>query len=147
MEKARGTADMQVSLAQSQVGIEIKNNDAEARAAQARGEASYVEQTGRAEAAKVEAIGLAEAKATEALGLARATAYREQTEALGQTATALVAVANAVAEGHITVVPEVLVAGGNGGASSVSLLGHAAAAITAGLCDLVLVIAAAAPVG
>ena len=42
--------------------------------------------------------------------------YEAQTEALGQTATALVAVANAVADGHITVVPEVLVTGGGGGA-------------------------------
>jgi regulator of protease activity HflC (stomatin/prohibitin superfamily) len=114
MEKARGTADMQAALAQSAVGIEIKNNEAQARKAQADGEAAYVELTGRAEAAKTEAIGLAEAKATEALGLARAAGFREQTEALGQTATALVAVANAVAEGKITVVPEVLVAGGGG---------------------------------
>ena len=43
------------------------------------------------------------------------------------------------------ITPGVSLAGGNGGASSVSLLGHAAAAISAGLCDLVLVIAAAAP--
>jgi regulator of protease activity HflC (stomatin/prohibitin superfamily) len=103
MEKARGTADMQAQLAQSAVGIEIQNNEASAREAQARGEAAYVEMTGRAEAAK-----------TEAIGLARAAGYREQTDALGQTATALVAVANAVAEGNITVVPEVLVAGGGG---------------------------------
>ncbi|HWS46069.1 MAG TPA: SPFH domain-containing protein [Acidimicrobiia bacterium] len=114
VEKAKGTADMQAQLAQSAVGIEIKNNEAEARQAQARGEAAYVEMTGKAEAAKTEAIGLAEAKATEALGLARAAGFREQTQALGQTATALVAVANAVAEGKITVVPEVLVAGGGG---------------------------------
>jgi uncharacterized membrane protein YqiK len=114
MEKARGTADMQAQLAQSAVGIEIKSNEASAREEQARGEAAFVELTGKAEAAKTEAIGLAEAKATEALGLARAAGFREQTQALGQTATALVAVANAVAEGHITVVPEVLVAGGGG---------------------------------
>src|SRR5262245_42117578 len=113
-EKARGTADMQQQLAASSVGIDIRNNEADARQAQARGEAAYVELTGKAEAAKTEAIGLAEAKATEALGLARAVGYREQTQALGQTATALVAVANAVAEGKITVVPEVLVAGGGG---------------------------------
>ena len=43
-------------------------------------------------------------------------ASRRRREALGQTATALVAVANAVADGHITVVPEVLVTGGGGGA-------------------------------
>ena len=68
------------------------------------------------DASGIEAIGLAEGKATEALGLARAAGYEAQTEALGQTATALVAVANAVSEGHITVVPEVLVTGGGGGA-------------------------------
>ena len=113
-EKAKGTADMQAQLAQSAVGIDIKNNEAQAREAQARGEAAFVELTGKAEAAKTEAIGLAEAKATEALGLARAAGFREQTQALGQTATALVAVANAVADGKITVVPEVLVAGGGG---------------------------------
>jgi flavin-binding protein dodecin len=116
MEKAKGTADMQAQLAASAVGIGIKDNEAQARQAQARGEAAFVELTGRAEATKTEAIGLAQAKATEALGLARAAGFEAQTQALGQTATALVAVANAVAEGHITVVPEVLVTGGGGGA-------------------------------
>jgi regulator of protease activity HflC (stomatin/prohibitin superfamily) len=116
MEKAKGTADMQASLAQSQVSIEIKSNEAQAREAQARGEAAFVELTGRAEATKTEAIGLAEAKAVEALGLARAEGFKAQTEALGQIPTALVAVANAVADGKITVVPEVLVTGNGGGA-------------------------------
>jgi isopentenyl diphosphate isomerase/L-lactate dehydrogenase-like FMN-dependent dehydrogenase len=73
-----------------------------------------VELTGKAEATRVEAIGLANASATEALGVARATGFEAQKEALGETATALVAVANAVSEGHITVVPEVLVTGGGG---------------------------------
>ena len=41
--------------------------------------------------------------------------------------------------------PAVSLAGGNGGASGVSLLGHAAAMIDAGVVDLVLVLAAAAP--
>src|SRR5688572_33108420 len=45
------------------------------------------------------------------------------------------------------ITPAVSLAGGNGGASSVSLLGHAAAAINSGLCDLILVIAAASPFG
>src|SRR5262245_31653077 len=115
MEKAKGTADMQAQLATSAVGISIKDNEAQAREAQARGEAAYVELTGRAEAAKTEAIGLAEAKATEALGLARAAGFEAQTQALGQGATALVAVANAVADGHIPVVPDVLVTSGGGG--------------------------------
>ena len=114
VEKAKGTADMQAQLAASAVGIGIRDNEAQAREAQARGEAAYVELTGKAEATKTEAIGLAEAKATEALGLARAAGFEAQTQALGQAATALVAVANAVADGHITIVPEVLVAGGGG---------------------------------
>jgi uncharacterized membrane protein YqiK len=114
MEKAKGTADMQGQLATAQVSVEIEQNRADARRAEAEGEAAYVELTGRAEATKVEAIGLAEAKATEALGVARATGFEAQKEALGETATALVAVAGAVSEGHIAVVPEVLVTGGGG---------------------------------
>jgi regulator of protease activity HflC (stomatin/prohibitin superfamily) len=115
MEKAKGTADMQSQLASAQVGVQIQANHAEARENEGKGEAAYVELTGRAEATKVQAIGLANAKATEALGLARATGFEAQKEALGGGATALVAVANAVAEGHITVVPDVLVTGGGGG--------------------------------
>ena len=41
--------------------------------------------------------------------------YKAQVDALGQGATALVTVANAVAEGRVNVVPEVLVTGGGGG--------------------------------
>ncbi len=115
MEKAKGTADMQAELANAQVSVDIQRNRADARQAEATGEAAYVELTGRAEATKIEAVGLAEAKAAEALGVARATGFEAQKEALGEAATALVAVANAVAEGHITVVPEVLVTGGGGG--------------------------------
>lgn len=137
VEKARGTADMQGQLATSQVNIEINSNTAEARAAEARGEAAYVEATARAEATKVEvvglaeaakvqaigaaeatraeAVGLAEAKAAEALGLARAQGFEAQKLALGPSATALVAAINAIAEGGVNVVPDVLVAGAGGG--------------------------------
>jgi len=118
MEKARGTADMQGQLASSQVSVDINKNKADAREAEARGEAAYVETTGRAEAAKLQAIGLAEAKATEALGLAKAAGFEAQKRALGEGATALVAVTNAIADGGIKVMPEVLVAGGGGGGGS-----------------------------
>jgi len=43
------------------------------------------------------------------------------------------------------IAPAVSLAGGNGGASGVSLLGHAAAMIDAGIVDLILVVSAAAP--
>jgi hypothetical protein len=70
--------------------------------------------TGRAEADRTEALGLAEARATEALGLARAAGYDAQREAIGGSATALVAIAGAIAEGQIDIMPEVLVTGGGG---------------------------------
>jgi uncharacterized membrane protein YqiK len=113
MEKARGTADMQAELAAAQVSVDINGNRARAREAEAGGEAAYVRLTGQAEADKVQAIGLAEAKATEALGLARAAGFAAQRDAIGDLPTALVAVAGAVAEGHVDVVPDVLVTGGS----------------------------------
>jgi flavin-binding protein dodecin len=73
VEKARGTADMQGQLASSQVSIEINSNAAEAPAAQARGEASFVETTARAEATRIEVLGRADATRLEAVGRAEAT--------------------------------------------------------------------------
>ncbi|MGI8810639.1 MAG: SPFH domain-containing protein [Acidimicrobiales bacterium] len=116
VEKARGTADMQVELAAAQVSVEISVNQARAREAEGRGEAAYVRTTGRAEADRTEALGVAEARAAEALGLAKATGYDAQRQAIGESATALVAIAGAIAEGEIDIMPDVLVTGGSGGA-------------------------------
>ncbi len=103
-EKSRGTADMQAELAKSQVGIDIKTNNARAREAEGRGEASYIEQTGTAQGAQVEAVGMARAKA-----------YEAQVQALGQMPTAIVNVATVLSEGKAKFMPDVLVAGGGGG--------------------------------
>jgi hypothetical protein len=46
------------------------------------------------------------------VGLAKAVGFGAQREAIGELPTALVAMANAVAEGNISVVPDVLVTGG-----------------------------------
>ncbi|HWO47306.1 MAG TPA: SPFH domain-containing protein, partial [Solirubrobacterales bacterium] len=114
VEKARGTADMQAELANAQVSVDIAANTAQAREQEATGEAAYVRLTGQAEADRTQAIGLAEAKATEALGVARATGYEAQRAAIGEVATAAVAVTGALADGHIEIMPEVLVTGGGG---------------------------------
>jgi hypothetical protein len=103
MEQAKGTADMQADLARSKVGVAIKKNNADARVAEAVGEAEFIRQTGTAKGAEVEAVGLA-----------RARGYRAQVEALGSNATAIVNVVAALAEGKAKFVPDVLVAGGNG---------------------------------
>jgi hypothetical protein len=97
---------MQAELARSKVGVDIKKNNADARVAEATGEAEFIRQTGTAKGAEVEAIGLA-----------RARGYRAQVEALGSNATAIVNVVTALSEGKAKFVPDVLVAGGgNGGA-------------------------------
>jgi uncharacterized membrane protein YqiK len=98
VEKAKGTADAQQVLARAQVDVEVQRNNAAARTAEAEGEANFTRMTGEAEAAKTQAVGVAEA----------------QTDALGSGATAIVAVAQAVSDGHVQVVPEVLVTGGGG---------------------------------
>src|SRR5580765_2317803 len=114
LEKARGTADMQAALAQAQVSVDINRARAAARKAEADGEAAYVELTGAAEGSRRKAVGLGDAAATEALGLARARGYRAQVESLGAGSTAAVAIANAVSDGGLQVMPEVLVTGGAG---------------------------------
>ena len=107
---------MQKELAKATVNVEIQRAGAAARSAAAEGEAAFVRLTGQAEADKRQAIGLAQAKATEALGLAKAAGYNAQAKALGQSATAAVAVAGAVGDGQIKIVPDVLVGGDAGGA-------------------------------
>jgi regulator of protease activity HflC (stomatin/prohibitin superfamily) len=114
LEKARGTADMQAALAQAQVSVDINRARADARKAEADGEAAYVELIGAAEGSRRKAVGLGDAAATEALGLARARGYRAQAESLGAGSTAAVAIANAVSDGGLQIMPEVLVTGGAG---------------------------------
>jgi len=103
MEQAKGTADMQSDLARSKVGVAIKKNNADARVAEAAGEAAYIRETGTAKGAEVEAIGLARAKG-----------FQAQVDALGPNATALVNVIAALSEGRAKFVPDILVTGGSG---------------------------------
>jgi uncharacterized membrane protein YqiK len=114
LEKARGTADMQAELAKAQVSVDINRARANARKAEADGEAAFVRVTGEAEGSRRRAIGLGDAAAVEALGLAKAKGYEAQVQSLGSTPTAAVAIANALSEGKLDVMPEVLVTGGGG---------------------------------
>ena len=102
-EKSKGTADMQAKLAQSLVGVNIKENDAKARIAEADGEATFISETGKAQAAEVEAVGLARAKG-----------YEAQVRALGQGPTAIINVATVLSKEGMKIVPDVLVAGSGG---------------------------------
>jgi hypothetical protein len=104
-QQAKGTADMQETLARSQVEVQININKAEARKAEADGEAAYIEKTGAAHGAKIRAIYMA-----------RAQGYEAQVQALGRGPTALVNAINSLSEGKMKIIPDVLVSGGSGGA-------------------------------
>jgi len=108
MQQARGTADMQEDLARSQVEVEINVNKAKARKAEADGESFYIEKTGTAHGAKIRAVGLA-----------RAEGYEAQVRALGQIPTAVVNAINALSEGNMKIIPDVLVTSGNNGLGSI----------------------------
>ncbi len=113
-EKAKGTADMQSELARSAVNVDIKKNEAQQvkiqaeayqykKEAEGRGDSYYVSETGKAKGAEIEAIGLARAKAAE-----------ELRKAVGEHGSTLVNAIDAVMKGDKKIMPEILVAGGNG---------------------------------
>jgi hypothetical protein len=114
-EKARGTADMQKELAQSEVNVTIEGNKAAAikinadayqykKEAEGRGDSFYTQETGKAKGAEVEAVGMARAKAAEQLKLA-----------VGEQSTTLVNAIDAIMKGDKKIMPEILVMGGNMG--------------------------------
>ena len=113
-EAARGEAAYVETTARAEATkVEVMGKaDASRIENMGRAEAIKVESVGAAEATRAEAVGLAEAKAAEALGLARAQGFEAQKEALGPAATAVVAAINAIAEGGVNVMPDVLVTGG-----------------------------------
>lgn len=114
-EQARGEAAYVETTARAEATKVEVMGKAEAGRIEVIGnaEASKVHALGAAEATRTEAVGLAEAKAAEALGLARAEGFEAQKAALGSAATAMVAAINAIAEGGIDVMPDVLVTGGS----------------------------------
>jgi len=118
-EQARGEAAYVETVAKADASKVEVLGKAEATKIEAIGlaDASRVQAMGSAEASRAEAVGLAQAKAIEAQGVAQAEGFEAQKQALGEAATALVAVVKAIAEGGIDVMPDVLVTGSNGGGS------------------------------
>jgi len=107
-------SNLQAELAKSSVNVDIKKNEAQQvkiqaeayqfkREAEGRGDSSYVTETGKAKGAEIEAVGLARAKAAE-----------ELRKAVGEQGTTLVNAIDAVMKGDKKIMPDILVAGGNG---------------------------------
>jgi regulator of protease activity HflC (stomatin/prohibitin superfamily) len=104
MEQQTGVANKQQELASARIGVEIKQKNAEARKAEADGEAVYLEKTNAA------------------AGIGKAEGYKKQIEALGPEGTTLVNIISALADKNLKFVPEVVV-GESSGASLSGLLG------------------------
>jgi hypothetical protein len=102
MERTKGTADMQATLAASEVQIKINENKAEARISEAHGESTYISKLGEARGIEVKATGLGKAES-----------YKQQAAALGPAYTALVNALTAFSNGTIKL-PEIMTIGGLG---------------------------------
>ncbi len=115
-EMARGRADQQAALAQSEIAIKIEENNASAKMKRADGDAYFTKRTGEGQGAAILATGTAEAEASKLKGLALAAGLDAQKQAVGEQATLLVNVVKAIADGKVKITPEVMVNGGGQGA-------------------------------
>jgi uncharacterized membrane protein YqiK len=76
-------------------------------------EASKARAVGLAEADAMRAQGEAQANTERAVGVGKAQGFEAQRAALGESATAIVNVIEAISRGDVKVVPDVLVGGGS----------------------------------
>jgi uncharacterized membrane protein YqiK len=94
---------------------------AEAEAAQTemtgKADASKVRYLGEAEASRIRNVGESEAYSQKAVGEGKADAYKAQVEAMGEDNIARLKIIEAIAEGKIKVVPDILVSSSGNGSS------------------------------
>jgi uncharacterized membrane protein YqiK len=137
LENAKAQADMQQRVVESERGVEIAKNLADAAIKNAEGEARAIElkADGTAKATKLNAdadaererkTGLAKAEVILAQGEATAKSYKASVEAMGATFGQL-KIVEQIAANHIKLIPDILVSSGGaqGGNNLESLLGLA----------------------
>jgi uncharacterized membrane protein YqiK len=123
LNEVRSTAEMQTKLTQSAVQVRVLENEGAAALARATKDAETIRVTAQAEADRQRLEGDGEAARIAAVGAANAGAIDAQVRAYGgpeyrltdQIAARLF---EAVAQGHQPVVPQIMVAGENGGAQN-----------------------------
>ncbi len=100
------------------------NAEAEATKARAGAQAEATKLTASAEAERISKTGLAEAEKIMAIGKSTAEAYQLQVNAMGGDNFAKYKITEEIGKGHIKVMPEILIGGGNGTDGSINgLLG------------------------
>jgi uncharacterized membrane protein YqiK len=126
MEKETAIADMQKDIVKAQQSVEIAERTANATVKKAEGDATGVKLAvgAESEAIKLRAFGEAEAGKVLAMGKSTAEAYELAVKALGGDNFTRYKITEELSKGHVKLIPEVLINGGNGqGTAMDGLLG------------------------
>ena len=131
LERETSIANMQGEVVRSEQMVRISERNALAAAETAKGEAmktklgaeaeaNRTRLQAEAEAAATRLAGDAEAEATRAIGNAKAEAYRVGVEAMGGDSFTAIQLATVLGQNNVKLVPEIAVAGGEGGSGSLA---------------------------
>ncbi|GFO57164.1 hypothetical protein GMSM_41710 [Geomonas sp. Red276] len=116
MEKMRATADQQPTLVASEIAVKVATQKKTEMITLAEGSAEAKALEGSGEGKRLKAIGEGEAAKIAAIGEATAQAYEKQQEAIGEEAIKQIKIveliSQAIEQGAIKIVPDVLVTGG-----------------------------------
>ena len=145
LERETAIADMQKEIVQAQQGVQIAERVAESAVKKATGEAQgikiqaeadaekvkllagadaeKVRMMGNAEAGRTRATGEAEATKILAIGKSNAESYELQVQAMGGDQFARLKIMEIIGKEGVKIIPDVLIAGGEGGSSVIDLLG------------------------
>lgn len=134
LEKETAIADIQKQIVQADQGVQIAERVADAAVKKAEGDAASVKLNAQAEAERTKMIasaeaeriartGNAEAEKILAIGKANAEAYQLQVSAMGNDNFTRTKIAEIIGRDKVKVMPDILIAGGNGDNSSGPLSG------------------------
>jgi uncharacterized membrane protein YqiK len=138
LREKQALAEQQATITASALTIQVRENEGKARLAQTRQEAETIQVTakanaerarveGQGEADRIRAIGFADAEKIKAVGLAQAEATEKQVEAYGGpqyqlNSQVLLRFAEAIENGKLPLVPNIVVGGGDGHANGGGLV-------------------------
>ena len=128
LENATAQADMQKQVVESERGVDISKNLADAAIRKADGEAEATKLKANADAENKKVLASAEAEAIEKMGNAEAgiilekgkstaEAYKLQVDAMGKDNFGQLKVIEQIAQNNMKLIPETLIAGGGGSGS------------------------------
>lgn len=119
------SAEQSVMIAGKKADAYVKDAEGNAKAVElnATAQAKAVKLSAEAEAYKKENVGEAEGKAILSIGTATAESYKLQVGAMGADNFSQLRITEEIGRGHIKIIPEVLITGGENGGPISGLLG------------------------